>query len=97
FTVNALSGLLLLAASMSSLITNVMFIIKLVLIVIALVTMELLRHRLVAYAEAGDAQGDISATPRTRALAVSAIVLWIAVIVAGRLTAYPHFVAALFS
>ncbi len=97
FTVNALSGLLLLAASMSSLITNVMFILKLVLIAIALVVMELLRHRLAAYAEAGEAQGEISAIPGMRSLAAGAIVLWIAVIIAGRLTAYPHFVSALFS
>lgn len=97
FTVNALSGLLLLAANMSNLLANVMFIIKLVLIAIALVNMELLRHSITGYAQAGEAQGEISETPRTRALAASAIVLWIAVIVAGRLTAYPNFVSALFS
>lgn len=98
FTVNAISGLLLLAANMSNMLANVMFIIKIVLIAIALVNMELLRHRLTAYAQAGQAPSEeISASPQIRALAASAIVLWIAVIIAGRLTAYPNFVAALFS
>lgn len=93
FTVNAISGLLLLAANMSNLLVNVMFIIKLLLIAVAVVNMELLRHRITAYAEAGG--GELA--PNTRALAVSSIVLWAAVIVTGRLTAYPHFVRALFS
>lgn len=93
FTVNALSGLLLLMAAASNMLTNWMFIVKLVLIAVAVVNMELLRHRLSVATESGD----LTLSPQTKALALSSIVLWLAVIVTGRLTAYPYFVASLFS
>lgn len=93
FTVNALSGILLLMAAASNMLTNWMFIVKLVLIAVAVVNMELLRHRLSVATESGD----LTLSPQTKALALSSIVLWLAVIVTGRLTAYPYFVASLFS
>lgn len=92
FTVNAISGLALLAASASTMLANVVFLVKLALIAVALVNMELLRHRITVDAASGT---DVAA-PQTRALAVGALVLWAAVIIAGRLTAYPNFVTSLF-
>ena len=92
FTVNALSGLALLAASASSMLANVVFLIKLALIAVAVVNMELLRHRITVDASTGS---DMVA-PQTRVLAVGALVLWAAVIIAGRLTAYPNLVAGFF-
>lgn len=93
FTVNAVSGVMLLMAAASNMLTNVMFIIKLALIALAVVNMELVRHRLNVVTETGG----ITVPPQTKALATSSLVLWLAVIVTGRLTAYPHFVASLFS
>src|SRR5690606_32072550 len=98
FTINALSGLALLAANASNMLTNFMFLIKLALIALAVVNMEVLRHRLAADAPVGAAMSDHEvASPQTRTLALSSIVLWIAVIITGRLTAYPNFVSSLFS
>lgn len=94
FTVNALSGLALLAANASNMLSNITFIVKLVLIAIAVANMELLRHRLALEAPA-DGVGAM-ASPQTRAIALSSLVLWIAVIITGRLTAYPNFVSSLF-
>lgn len=92
FTINALSGLALLAANASNMLANFMFLIKLGLIAVAVVNMELLRSRIAAAA----AFGTNIVPPQTRVLAMSALVLWLAVIVAGRLTAYPNFVSSLF-
>lgn len=98
FTVNALSGFALLAASASTTLANTMFLIKMLLIVFAVANMELLRGRLraVAQAEAAAAVGSVTPPASGRALAISALVLWATVIIAGRLTAYPNFVAGLF-
>jgi hypothetical protein len=93
FTVNAVSGLALLAASASTMLANVVFLIKLALIAVAIVNMELLRHRISVDGHSG---AEVVA-PQTRGLAIGAIVLWSAVIITGRLTAYPYFVTSLFS
>lgn len=91
FAVNAASGFALLAASASTMLANVTFLIKMLLVVLAIVNMELLRGRLRLAAASTGAE----AVPGTRALAIGALVLWTAVIVAGRLTAYPYFVRSL--
>ncbi|HEX6993915.1 MAG TPA: hypothetical protein VF339_07185 [Gammaproteobacteria bacterium] len=97
FTINALSGVLLLMANASGMLSNFMFLIKLSLIAVAVVNMELLRHRLAAEVPAGGGGvGDVPSS-QVRALALSSLVLWIAVIISGRLTAYPNFVIGLFS
>lgn len=96
FTINALSGLALLAANASNMLANVMFLIKLALIALAVVNMELLRHRLAAEAPVGSPAGEV-ASPQTRAFALSSVILWLSVIVSGRLTAYPNFVSSFFS
>lgn len=93
FTVNALSGLALLAANLGGLLENVLFLIKLALILFAVINMELLRSRL---ADDPPPVGE-AAEGTTKMLAISALVLWLLVIVAGRFTAYPYFVSALFS
>ncbi|HEX7079634.1 MAG TPA: hypothetical protein VF329_01295 [Gammaproteobacteria bacterium] len=93
FTINAISGVLLLAARASDMLSNVMFIIKIVLIALAVISMELLRGRLAI----DTATGQLIPSPRTRAFALSTLVLWIAAIIAGRLTSYPNFVASFFS
>jgi hypothetical protein len=94
FTINALSGLALLAANASTMLANVVFLLKLALIAVAVVNMELLRHRLTI-----DTAGAVSevASPQSKALAVGALVLWLAVVITGRLTAYPNFVTSFFS
>ncbi len=96
FTVNAISGILLLMANASGMLSNVVFLVKLGLIALAVVNMELLRHRLAAEVPAG-AESDVVPSSQVRMLALSSIVLWIAVIISGRLTAYPNFVTGLFS
>lgn len=93
FTINALSGLALLAANATSMLANVMFIIKLALIALAVINMELLKHKLAV--DAADIDSDI-VPGQTKALAAAALFLWIAVVVAGRLTAYPNFVTSFF-
>src|SRR5690554_3622751 len=97
FTINAVSGILLLMASASNMLSNVMFLIKLGLIALAVVNMELLRHRLASEVPAGGSSADVVPSPQVRTLALSSLVLWIAVIISGRLTAYPNFVSSLFS
>src|SRR5690606_4819415 len=99
FTVNAISGILLLMASASGMLSNVVFLVKLGLIALAVVNMELLRNRLAAEVPAGAGAETVGVVPssQVRMLALSSLVLWIAVIIAGRLTAYPNFVTGLFS
>lgn len=97
FTINAVSGILLLMASASNMLSNVTFLVKLGLIAIAVVNMELLRHRLASEVPAGGSSADVVPSPQVRTLALSSLVLWIAVIISGRLTAYPNFVSSLFS
>lgn len=92
FTVNALSGFALLAANASTMLANVMFLIKMGLIVLALVNMELLRSRIAGAAAARADPGAGPVPTPMRAIAASSLVLWAAVVVTGRLTAYPNFV-----
>jgi hypothetical protein len=91
FTINALSGLSLLAANASNDLHNWMFLTKLTLILLAMVNLELTRA-LVFGAQSEVADGSTQA----RVLATSALVLWTAAIVAGRLTEYPNLVRSWF-
>jgi hypothetical protein len=91
FTVNAFSGLSLLAANLSNDLNNWMFIAKLVFILFAMINLELTRIRVFDRPGALDASG----LPRqARAFAIWSIVLWLLVIISGRMTAYPNFVEA---
>jgi hypothetical protein len=91
FTVNAFSGLSLLAANLTNDLGNWVFIAKLVFIAIAMVNLELLRIRVF------DRPGPLGADglpQQARLFAITSIVLWLFVIVTGRMTAYPNFVEA---
>jgi hypothetical protein len=90
FTVNAFSGLSLLAANLTNDLSNWVFLAKLVFIVFAMINLELMRTRVF-----GRAGGGAEATPQqARAFALLSIVFWLLVIIAGRFTAYPNFVEA---
>lgn len=84
FTINAISGLMLLSANASGMLAMPMFYIKMAFIVAAVVTLSLLKPRLAA-GSAG-----------VRGLSYALLGFWLGGIVAGRLTAYPYFVAAWF-
>lgn len=93
FWVNAASGLILLAASATSMFGNPTFFVKLGIIALAVVNMRLMKNRIFGNAESN---GDISSTREARIFAIASIVCWGGAIVAGRLTAYPYFVASFF-
>ena len=90
FTVNAFSGLSLLAANLTNDLSNWVFLAKLFFIVLAMINLELTRTRL--FGRAGVATE--ASAQQGRTFATLSIVLWLLVIVAGRFTAYPNFVEA---
>jgi hypothetical protein len=93
FTINAFSGLSLLAANLRGDLANTMFLIKLVLIALAMINLELTRARVFDH-PAGLPAAELPQHART--FAVVSIVLWGLAIVTGRLTAYPNFVETWF-
>lgn len=93
FWINALSGVALLAANASGMLTNVMFYIKMVFIVFAVVVMRVMRHTVFSDAALS---ADVRDAALGRRLAVVSLVCWFGAIVSGRLTAYPYFVATWF-
>ena len=93
FTVNALSGLSLLAANLSNDLANWMFLLKLFFILLAMINLELTRMRVFEDAAALTA-GTLPSSARTYGLL--AIVLWGLAVVSGRLTSYPNFVQSVF-
>lgn len=93
FTVNAFSGLSLLAANLQKDLANWMFLIKLVFIALAMVNLELTRMRIF------DRPGALSSPDlpqQATRFALTSMLLWGLAIVSGRLTAYPNFVEAWF-
>jgi hypothetical protein len=83
FWVNALSGLMLTMADAPAMLTSWLFLLKMAVIGLSLVTMVWLKRELFG----GPAPGDVmSRTART--LAALSLVLWTGAITAGRLTAY---------
>jgi hypothetical protein len=94
FTVNALSGVALLAANMSTILGNWMFGLKLGFIALAMVNLELTRAQ-VFDAPSVSLSGEL-VLRRARVFAINSLVLWGLAIVSGRLTSYPNFVAGLF-
>lgn len=93
FTVNALSGLALLAANLRGDLENVMFLVKMGFIVLAMVNLELTRTRVFDRLAVLDGP---SLVQHARPFALASIVLWALAIVAGRLTAYPGLVNQIF-
>lgn len=85
FAVNAASGVLLLVASATAMLTNPFFIVKLVLIALAVVNLALLQRHVFGK-RSGIENGTI---PRYAAtLAGTSLALWTGALVTGRLTAY---------
>jgi hypothetical protein len=86
FGINALSGLVLLAAYPAKALTNWVFFAKLLCIVVALWVLQHLKGELAV--AGGTAERDVSL--RARRLALASLLLWTATIFAGRLLAYTH-------
>jgi hypothetical protein len=86
FTVNLVSGLLLLAAYPAKALTNPVFYIKMLLIVLAVGELEWARKVVFA----ADRATQWRPTPMLNALAVAALVLWAGAVLTGRLLAYTH-------
>ena len=93
FTINAFSGVSLLAANLHNDLSNWMFLSKLVFVALAMVNLELLRMRVFDRPGALDSP---DLRKQARVFAIASIVLWGLAIVSGRLTAYPNFVEAWF-
>lgn len=91
FTVNALSGLSLLASNASNDLSNWMFYTKLSFIALAMINLELMRNRV--FYDSGSLTAGAAPPRNARVFAVLSIVFWAFAIIAGRLTEYPFFVA----
>lgn len=90
FTVNAFSGLSLLAANLSNDIHNWMFGLKITMIVCAMINLELTKVRVFDSPLVVNGTG---VPPEAKRFAIASLVFWSLAICAGRLTEYPHFVA----
>jgi hypothetical protein len=91
FTINAFSGLSLLAANLDNDAHNVMFLTKLTFIALAMINMELERNR-VFEDPTFMAGGAIPASARKFALL--SLFLWTMAIICGRLSEYPYLIEA---
>jgi hypothetical protein len=87
FAVNALSGMALLLAYPAKALTNPVFYIKMLLVVLALVALERIRTQMFA---GGRAHAGATITTSVKSLAVLSLVCWAGTIFAGRLLAYTH-------
>jgi hypothetical protein len=93
FTVNAASGLSLLAANLTNDLHNWMFYVKLSMIALAMINLELTRINVF------DDPLVVSGTgvpAGAKKFAIASIFFWTIAIIAGRLTEYPSFVQAWF-
>lgn len=87
FWINAVSGVLLLAAYPAKALTDPVFYVKIALIVAALTQLQWLRQALFVRA---DATQPATVTPRVRAVAIGTTLLWAGAIVTGRFLAYTY-------
>ena len=93
FWVSALSGGLLLIAAATTMLTSVVFYIKLLFIALAVVTLRLIKTRVFS----DQASLEAGSVPRIgRVLAIASLAFWAGAIIAGRLTAYPILIATTF-
>ena len=90
FTINAFSGLSLLAANLSNDSHNWMFGLKLTMILCAMINLELTKVRVFDNPLVVNGTGVPAEANR---FAIASMFFWSLAIVAGRLTEYPHFVA----
>ena len=93
FTVNAASGLSLLAANLTNDLHNWMFFVKLSMIALAMINLEMTRMRVFDHPLVVNGTGVPAEAKR---FAIASIVFWTIAIIAGRLTEYPSFVRAWF-
>jgi hypothetical protein len=93
FTVNAASGLSLLAANLTNDLHNWMFYVKLSMIACAMINLELTRMNVFDHPAVVNGTGVPLAAKK---FAIASIVFWTIAIIAGRLTEYPSFVQAWF-
>jgi hypothetical protein len=91
FTINAFSGLSLLAANLDNDIHNWMFLLKLTLIACAMINLELTRAKVFEDPLVVNGTGVPASAKR---FAIASLVLWSLAICAGRLSEYPSFVEA---
>ena len=87
FTINLVSGLLLLAAYPAKALTNPVFYVKLVLVALAVAELEWVRK--VAFEEA-EPRAAFRPSAAITALAAASFLLWGGAVVTGRLLAYTH-------
>ncbi len=91
FSINAFSGLSLLAANLSNDLGNWMFLTKLTLIALAMINMELMRAKV--FDDPVLVNG--GAVPRVaRIFAINSLVLWTLAVIAGRFSEYPYMIDA---
>jgi hypothetical protein len=83
FWVNAVSGVFLTIADAPAMLTSGLFLVKMAVIGLALLTMMSLRRVVFLAPAAG-----FSTSPTAKALAATSLLLWTAAITTGRLTAY---------
>jgi hypothetical protein len=93
FTINAFSGLSLLAANASNDLHNWMFFVKLSMIACAMVNLEFTKAKVFNDPAVINSTG---VPPGVKRFAIASLVFWSLAIVAGRLTEYPAFVLAWF-
>jgi hypothetical protein len=87
FGINALSGVVLLAAYPAKALTNWVFYTKMMLILLALLALEATRREVFDEVRPGDT---IVVTRRARALAIASLAFWAGTILTGRLLAYTY-------
>jgi hypothetical protein len=85
FWVNAVSGVVLLMADATTKLTNPVFTIKMVFVVLGVVNMAWLKRRLF---RGGLVPDGAAATSYARAVAITSLLLWVAATTAGRLMGY---------
>jgi hypothetical protein len=93
FWINAFSGLVLLAASATTMLENRMFYFKMGFVIVAVLIMRVIKTRV--FGNRALLEGD-AIVPRARLLAVASLVCWAGAIVAGRMTAYPGLLESYF-
>lgn len=100
FWINALSGLALLSANATGMLTMPMFYIKMAFIALAVLSLRMLRTKVFSEEMLARMDGstvDSAAVPAVaRNVAIMVLCCWLGAIVAGRFTAYPYFVAMWF-
>jgi hypothetical protein len=84
FWVNAVSGLALIVADATTKLTNPVFYVKMLFIVLGLVNMAVWKRRLFRQPPAGEAQH----VPGAQFVAVTSLIFWIGATTAGRLMGY---------